>query len=86
MEQEAAAAEQEEIVKEYKVEQDDPETLQKAREWDDWKDGELSVLDLRSDLSRRVLLSLTIHFIKPNVRPIFHCCELFKKWLVISLK
>ena len=54
MEQEAAAAEQEEIVKEYKVEQDDPETLQKAREWDDWKDGELSVLDLRSDLSRGV--------------------------------
>ena len=64
MEQEAAAAEQEEIVKEYKVEQDDPETLQKAREWDDWKDGELSVLDLRSDLSRRVYLGLTIHFTK----------------------
>ena len=78
MEQEAAAAEQEEIVKEYKVEQDDPETLQKAREWDDWKDGELSVLDLRSDLSRRVHLGLTIHFKKPNVRPIFHCCELLK--------
>lgn len=36
---EAAAAEHEEIVKEYKVERDDEETLKKARDWDDWKDG-----------------------------------------------
>lgn len=39
MENEAAAAEAEAIVKEFKVEQDDEETLQKTREWDDWKDG-----------------------------------------------
>jgi len=38
MENEAAAAEAEAIVKEFKVEQDDEETLQKTREWDDWKD------------------------------------------------
>ncbi|XP_067938508.1 immunoglobulin-binding protein 1-like [Watersipora subatra] len=37
-EAEAAAAERQEIVKEYKVEKDDEETLIKAREWDDWKD------------------------------------------------
>lgn len=36
---EAEAAEQQEIVKEYNIENDDPETLTKAREWDDWKDG-----------------------------------------------
>ena len=36
---EAAAAEQEAIVKEYKVENDDADLLRKEREWDDWKDG-----------------------------------------------
>ena len=35
----AKQAEKEEAEKEQKVEQDDPETLKKAREWDDWKDG-----------------------------------------------
>lgn len=43
-EAEAAAAERQEIVKEYKVEKDDEETLIKAREWDDWKDGTSSSL------------------------------------------
>ena len=31
--------EKDEIVKELKIENDDEETLRKAREWDDWKDG-----------------------------------------------
>ncbi|KAK2155421.1 hypothetical protein LSH36_241g07018 [Paralvinella palmiformis] len=37
-EDEAALREQEDIEKEKKVEDDEEETLQKARNWDDWKD------------------------------------------------
>lgn len=32
--------EDEEIQKEILLERDDPEALQKARDWDNWKDGE----------------------------------------------
>ena len=33
--------EAEEVEKEDKIENDDEETLEKARAWDDWKDGEV---------------------------------------------
>lgn len=38
-ERDAREQEREDEEKEKKVEGDDEETLQKAREWDDWKDG-----------------------------------------------
>ncbi len=40
-EKDAIAKEKEEEEKENQIEKDDEETLQRAREMDDWKDGKL---------------------------------------------
>lgn len=42
-EKDAQAKEQEDSEKEKKVEEDDEETLQKARDWDEWKDGRFNL-------------------------------------------
>ena len=41
---EKAEAEKADAEKEQKIENDDPETLQKAREWDEYTDGELIIM------------------------------------------
>lgn len=58
---EAAQIEREEEEKEKNVEEDDEETLQKARNWDDWKDGQFYVSDVIS-LSNSLVVA-GIHFL-----------------------
>ena len=45
-EKDKEAKEKEEEEKDEKVEKDDPETLRKARDWDEYRDGKISILTL----------------------------------------